>query len=285
MDSCRPLTDLKPADELLGGHTPLRTEVWASALSTYPDWALVDHITNGLTNGFRIGFKRGPPLSSATANMPSAVLHPQVISDYLSKEISLGRMLGPFPLSLSIPELQINRFGVIPIKRSQIGKMETDNRSIFSPTKSVNNGVDHDLCSLSYILVDNITAIVQRLGTGSLMAKIDIESAYQLVPVHTSDRPLQPVSWQDNIYIDPMLPFGLRSVPKIFNAIADAFQWIVEQQGVQQVLHYLDDFIVIGPPETTTCREDLHTLLRTASKLGVPIAHHKPRAQLHVSLT
>lgn len=75
-----------------------------------------------------------------------------------------------------------------------------------------------------------------------------------------------------------MLPFGLRSAPKKFNVIVDAFQRIVEQQGVQQVLHYLDDFIVIGPPETTTCQKDLHTLLRTASKLGVPIAHHKTEA-------
>ena len=150
-----------------------------------PDRALADYITNCLTNGF---WKRGSLLSSAMANMPSAALHPQVISDYLSTEISLGHMLSPFPLSLSIPELQINQFGVIP-KCHKSGKWRLITDLSFPPTKSVNGSVDHDLCSLSCISVDNVTAIVQRLGTGSLMAKIDIESAHRLIPVHTSECP------------------------------------------------------------------------------------------------
>ena len=48
------------------------------------------------------------------------------------------------------------------------------------------------------------------------MAKIDIESAYRLIHVHPDDRPLQAMSWNGQIFIDPMLPFGL------FNAVADA---------------------------------------------------------------
>ena len=47
---------------------------------------------------------------------------------------------------------------------------------------------------------------------------MDIESAYRLIPVHPHDRVLQAVSWNGEIYVDPMLPFGLRSAPKIFNA-------------------------------------------------------------------
>ncbi len=39
------------------------------------------------------------------------------------------------------------------------------------------------------------------------------------------------------------LPFGLRSAPKIFNALADAVEWMV---GSTDVWHYLDDFIVCG---------------------------------------
>ena len=35
------------------------------------------------------------------------------------------------------------------------------------------------------------------------------------------------------------LPFGLRSAPKIFNAVADALQWVVKQNGVTYLEHYL----------------------------------------------
>ena len=101
------------------------------------------------------------------------------------------------------------------------------------------------------------------------------ESAYRLIPVHPSDCPLQAITGEGNIYIDPMLPFGLRSAPKIFNAVANAFQWHFQQQGVTEVLHYLDDYIVIGPPNTLTCHTVLQTFLREAHHLGIPIADHK----------
>jgi len=44
---------------------------------------------------------------------------------------------------------------------------------------------------------------------------------YNLIPVHLEDRPLQAMEWQGYIFIDPMLP------PKIFNAVADALNWVL----------------------------------------------------------
>ena len=40
-------------------------------------------------------------------------------------------------------------------------------------------------------------------------------------------------------YLDKVLPFGLRSTPLIFLAIADALQWIIQAQGVEFLFHYL----------------------------------------------
>ena len=107
------------------------------------------------------------------------------------------------------------------------------------------------------------------------MAKIDVESAYRLVPVHPQDRLLQAVERDGAAYVDPMLPFGFRSVPKILNAVADALEWCIRHQGVRHVFHYLDDFIVIGAPDSAECEEALATLNHTCGKLGVPIADHK----------
>ena len=77
----------------------------------------------------------------------------------------------------------------------------------FPPGESVNDGIDATLCSLSYTTVDQVVA---NYGSGALLAKIDIEAAYRLVPVHPQDHPLQAVRWKENTYIDLMLPFGLR---------------------------------------------------------------------------
>ena len=67
-----------------------------------------------------------------------------------------------------------------------------------------------------------------------------------MVPVNPDDQFLLAVEWANRIYIDKALPFGLRLAPKIFSAIADAIQWILQHHGIPNLLHYLDDFIFVS---------------------------------------
>ena len=117
--------------------------------------------------------------------------------------------------------------------------------------------------------------LVARLGQGALLAKVDIESAYRLIPVHPLDRPLLAVHWKGDVYVDPMLPFGLRSAPKIFNAVADALAWHLHESGIPHIRHYLHDFIIVAPPASLQCGESLAILDRECRVLGLPIADHK----------
>ncbi len=72
-----------------------------------------------------------------------------------------------------------------------------------------------------------------------------------------------------------MLPFDLRSAPKIFNLIADVLEWIVKTRGAKVTHHYLDDFSVVGPPLSGECAASLAILLEACKELGVPVAPHK----------
>ena len=47
------------------------------------------------------------------------------------------------------------------------------------------------------------------------------------------------------------------------------------QQGVDNVFHYLDDFIVLGAPNSQECTMSLATLDRSCAYLGVPVVEHK----------
>ena len=67
------------------------------------------------------------------------------------------------------------------------------------PGFSVNDGINADLCSLKYVSVDTITETVVAMGTGTLLAKVDIESAYCLIPMHQEDRHLLGIQWHDSI--------------------------------------------------------------------------------------
>ena len=65
------------------------------------------------------------------------------------------------------------------------------------------------------------------------MRKMDIQQAYRNIAVAPEDWHFLGMKWQGKeVYIDKVLPFGLRSAPLIFSAVADALQWIMTQQGV-----------------------------------------------------
>ena len=49
---------------------------------------------------------------------------------------------------------------------------------------SVNDDIDPTLCSMAYVSIDEVTDLINSLGTDAMMAKVDIESAYHRIPVH-----------------------------------------------------------------------------------------------------
>jgi len=119
---------------------------------------------------------------------------------------------------------------------------------------SVNDSISKPLCSLKYVTIDEaIKGIVQH-GQGTLLAKIDIKSAFRLLPVQPADRYMLGMHWKEGVYIDTCLPFGLCSAPKLFNILADFLAWIANQQGVSFLIHYLDDFLTMGLPSSSTCQ-------------------------------
>ena len=95
-----------------------------------------------------------------------------------------------------------------------------------------------------------------------------------MIPVHLDDQPLLGVRWEGRTYMDQALPFGLRSAPKIFTAVADALQWILLKQGCQPTLHYLDDYILVAESSAEAERQK-QTLVSTWERLGVPLEPSK----------
>ena len=135
--------------------------------------------------------------------MGSAAEYPEVIIEYLQKELSLGRMLGPVrDITHGLPSIHINRFGVIP-KGHNTGKFRLITDLSFPSGTSVNDRIDPALSSMVYTTVDEVGAQAAALGPGTLLAKVDIESAYWLIPVHPQDRVLQGVRWKGAVYVDP----------------------------------------------------------------------------------
>ena len=80
--------------------------------------------------------------------------------------------------------------------------------------------------------------------------------------------------WENQLFIDSSLPFGLRSAPKIFCCVSDTLESIFKEQGVSSCLHYIDDFLTMASSKEE-CDQNLALILQICEALGVPLAVKK----------
>ena len=92
--------------------TPINIDVLSKELSGHPDSHFVANLINSLRYGTPVGY-----IVPTSPGYPVIYnrLHPDVVSSYLTKEIALGRIAGPFQ-SPPLPNLQCHPMGVIPKK-------------------------------------------------------------------------------------------------------------------------------------------------------------------------
>ena len=256
--------------------TPLAKEVWQEELSHHPDREFAGLIVRGITEGFRIGYDaERVELRSQEANMVSAREQPGVVTAYLAEEMRQGRIVRAGPVQEArVQGIHCNPFGVIP-KRGRPNRWRLIVNLSAPEGHSVNDGISKELSSLAYISVDDIVDRVLAQGRGAMMAKMDIKQAYRNVPVHPQDRLLLGMSWEGQVLVDTALPFGLRSAPLIFTAVADALQWIMEVKGVSYVAHYIDDFITVGAPGSLECEKNSDLMHRVCERVGLPAEPEK----------
>ena len=193
--------------------TPLVQVQWQKYLSNHSSNTLVNFFITDISQGFKLCFNK--PLSqlkSACKNLSSAVIHPEVIDEYLAAELKKSQIAGPFS-QLDIPHAHISRFGVIPKKYSQQWRLIVD--LSYPVGFSFNDGIPKDLCSLSNITMDTAVRHILFLGPGSLLAKLDVKSTFCLLPVHVADHHLLAMHWKNQIYIDTCL-FLVYGPPETF---------------------------------------------------------------------
>ena len=117
--------------------------------------------------------------------------------------------------------------------------------------------------------MDDVLRMVAGLGKGALLAKFDVENAYRNVPVHPDDRAKLGMKWRKQLYLDLMLLFGLRSAPFIFDSIAEVVEWILTTNySITNLLHYLDDFLTAGPPNSRKQSVKIKEICRTNDVFG-----------------
>ena len=253
------------------GSTPVDVNKFLDYLDLYPHQEDALFLKEGFTNGFRLQFE-GKTLTSSVKNLKSANLHLDTLKEIIAKEVQFGRMVGPFSKPPFL-NLQVSPVGLVP---KPDGRWRLITHLSFPAGSSVNDGIDENICSVSYSSFDKVSKMIFSLGKNALMAKRDIKSAFRLLPIHPDDFHLLGIKVDDQYYIDVMLPMGLSLSCSLFEKFSTFLQWLVSYKtNLYSLDHYLDDFILVGEEDSGTCITLVTAFSSICKEIGVPIADDK----------
>ena len=258
--------------------SPLHLNNFCKYLANHPDQAWCSKLLHGIECGMNIGFE-GKKTSIISGNWKLALDHPEVIMEYLANEVAAGHKAGPFtqpPFSDFVRLLM----DIVAKKCSFPVKYRIIHNLSWPPQDSINDHINLDAFRCFYGSFDEAVALVVKHGVGALSAKLDLANAFKHILIRSQDWPLLGSSWDLQCpdsstrclyYMDLFLPFGLHSSPALFNKYADALQYTMKTNDVQDLLHYLDDYFTVGPPHSPVCANNITTMIATCKELGFTI--------------
>ena len=101
----------------------------------------------------------------------------------------------------------MSRFGVIA-KQHQMDSWQLIVDLLHPPDFSLNDGIPKNLYSLYYITINDAINQIAKQGSGTLLAKADIKSAFHLLCVHPADWYLFKWSGMDPSMLIPAYHLG-----------------------------------------------------------------------------
>ena len=243
---------------------------------------IVEYLLNGFQHGFRIGcFGLPAQQAKRVTNLKSAIEFPAVVDNKIAKELALGRILGPFDTPPPSDNFRISPLGVVPKKSP--GEFRTIHHLSYPEGSSVNDFIPKEISAVQYASIQDAIRLIKQLPSSQVfMVKVDIESAFRIIPVSPRDRPLLGFQWKGKFFMDAVLPMGVSSACAIFESFSTALEWIAKSKlGATAIVHVIDDFLFIANSRAK-CGQDLQAFVNLCLELGVPLAPGKTVAPTRV---
>ncbi|MCG7866997.1 MAG: hypothetical protein JAY74_11590 [Candidatus Thiodiazotropha taylori] len=229
-------------------------------------------LINGFSSGFPLHYS-GKRVPHDSRNLKSANLNPELVRQKIKAEVEAGRVAGPFDIR-PLPNLRVSPLGLVPKKEP--GQYRLIHHLSFPSGDSVNDFIDPQLCSVQYTSFDEAIHMVQDLGTGCLLGKSDVKSAFRLLPVSIHDFDQLGFKFDGRFYFDKAMPFGCSIACRTWELFATFLEFnVASHSELGRLLHYLDDFLFGGRKGTNQCASIMAVFEQQMNVLGVPIAREK----------
>lgn len=195
--------------------------------------------------GCLIGYE-GLDAFNDSKNLLFVLIKPDVIDANIANDLALERIVRiDKPIEHSISSL----LGLVP---KHDGGFKKIHHLSYPHGSSVNNYIASEFSTLSYSSLQNVFAKIIAARRHAILVKRNIKDAFCNIPVAPYIHWLLGFQWKRIHYQETCLPFGLSTVPFIFNLFTEAFYWILESYLHFPIKYYLDDFITTIPAVEAT---------------------------------
>lgn len=269
---------IKPATCPVTGFTiltPFKAMAWAQRLAAtrYPYPAAAVTLVKCLRLGVDLGFFGNRSRTQIGPNLQSAFEFPEAIDNNITTELENGRRKGPYP-NPPFHSFFSNPLGVVFKKGKSKPRVV---HHLSWPRNAANESVNASIADFTVKLdaFDRALKHIKEIGTGCLMSKIDIESAYRCIPVRPADWPLLGLQWDGKHYFDIVMQFGITSATAIFEWYSSAAHHIAEHAcAIRHLVHYIDDFMLLNRG-MVAAKLALDSIVKLFAELGIPISMNK----------
>lgn len=242
-------------------------------LQGYPDRQWAYRLVHDIIYGVDIGFIGVRNRTVQSRNFIEDHEHESAVEEDIKKELDNGRIIGPYHIS-QVPWKHYYSSPIMTvIKKGGSGKVRVVHHLSYPRGDSINTHTKDWLCVLSRFA--QAIKMVCSVGRHCHMAKMDIKSAYRLIPIRPADWPLLGFTFRNHLYFHTALPFGLKSSCHIWERYSTAAEWIVKNElNIGNIMHYVDDSFIVEPT-AAACQQDMNRIDELFNNLGLTIAAEK----------
>ena len=225
-------------------HVRLNIERWRYHLRGYENSELVQY----MEYGFPLGLQDAPKLESSSRNHGSSYSWYDYVDKFISKEVTMGGMTGPFKLAPWWDAI------VSPLMTAH--KKPMSRRTVFDATfgdSSLNKATPTDVyqgqpCQYTFPKIEDYKRMILEAGPNCWMWKRDLARFFLQLPLDPSDYRHVCVVWRGLFFFFLALAFGLRHSGLNGQKVTDALSWILRRLGLESgdgkrfnCCNYVDD--------------------------------------------
>ena len=261
-------------------HVGLKIDRWRYHLRGYEHADVLQLVEFG----FPLGLVDHPELQSCTRNHGSSYSFFSHVDKFVSEEIKLGGLAGPFE--------KVPWWDAILSPLMTAPKKPSSRRTVYDASFgdfSLNNSTPGEFylgqpCVYTFPKLDDFRRLVLRCGRGSFMFKRDLSRYFLQIPLDPVEYHRVGMLWRGLFFFFIGLAFGLRHSGLQGQKLTDALSWIHRRLGLESrkeeqynVVNYSDD---IGGVETELSRakESFTKLKQLMDDLGLEESTKKAEA-------